>query len=249
MVELDGYIDFDGTLTTSHSHFGLDVMGAKKELSKILKLGYYGLICLYKDKTGLDISSELEEMATVLEGLTFSRTSDLVEKMYVNENICIVRKILKKSNDINLTIITRNDKDFKLSLREHKTNIQNIISRITQTGSDCVFCTSPTHLDYQIDPSYEPYVAEVSSIFPLPNSLFIDLYDKFRTFPLDRLYTFISEGNEVTGEKPGDTDPDHPNQLGNAYIAKVLLQEIFTIYFDPEKYIKSTLKGDKYPQY
>ena len=153
--------------------------------------------------------------------------------------------------DPNLVIIigTRNDKDFKLSLREHKTNIQNIISRITQTGSDCVFCTSPTHLDYQIDPSYEPYVAEVSSIFPLPNSLFIDLYDKFRTLPLDRLYTFISEGNEVTGEKPGDTDPDHPNQLGNAYIAKVLLQEIFTIYFDPEKYIKSTLKGDKYPQY
>ena len=112
MVDLDGYIDFDGTLTTSHSHFGLHVMGAKKELSKILKLGYYGLICLYKDKTGLDISSELEEMATVLEGLTFSRTSDLVEKMYVNENICIVRKILKKNNNINLTIITRNDKDF-----------------------------------------------------------------------------------------------------------------------------------------
>jgi len=45
------------------------------------------------------------------------------------------------------------------------------------------------------------------------------------------------------------TNLQHPNQLGNAYIAKVILKEVFGIEFDPELYWKDTLEGEKYPKY
>lgn len=45
----------------------------------------------------------------------------------------------------------------------------------------------------------------------------------------------------------GDIDPHHPNQLGNAYIAKVILKETFDVDFDPEKYIKEMVAGEKFP--
>ena len=38
MVEIHGYIDFDGTLTTSYSHFKLHLMGAGTDLIKKISL-------------------------------------------------------------------------------------------------------------------------------------------------------------------------------------------------------------------
>ncbi|MEA3449779.1 MAG: hypothetical protein U9Q85_02265 [Patescibacteria group bacterium] len=67
---------------------------------------------------------------------------------------------------------------------------------------------------------------------------------------MKKIFTFVSEnGNADAGIEPGAIDFGHPNQLGNAYIAKIILKEIFDIDFDPELYIKETLEGKKYPSY
>jgi len=47
----------------------------------------------------------------------------------------------------------------------------------------------------------------------------------------------------------GESDLEHPNQLGNAYIAKIILKEVFDIDFDADKYIRETFEGLKYPGY
>ena len=65
----------------------------------------------------------------------------------------------------------------------------------------------------------------------------------------DKFFTFISEENLDEKIKAGEIDPSHPNQLGNAYIAKVLLDKIWGIKFDPEKYIKNVNGGEKLPEY
>jgi len=49
--------------------------------------------------------------------------------------------------------------------------------------------------------------------------------------------------------KEGDPDLTHPNQLGNAYIAKVVLEHGFGVIFDAETYIADTNSGQKYPRY
>ena len=75
------------------------------------------------------------------------------------------------------------------------------------------------------------------------------MFNLYKRFPLEKFFTFISEENPVAGIKEGEIDPDHPNQLGNAYIAKLILEEVFSLDFNPEIYINDTLKGEKYPKY
>ena len=76
------------------------------------------------------------------------------------------------------------------------------------------------------------------------------MFEIYQQFNLDKFFTFISEfGNEDIGIKPGELDFQHPNALGNAYIAKVVLKEVFGIDFDPELYMKTLLNGEKYPKY
>jgi hypothetical protein len=92
-----------------------------------------------------------------------------------------------------------------------------------------------------------PYV-EIQRNFKLNN--FIDLYRESDGFPKERIYTFVSEC-DIPEEhiNKGDLDFWHPNRLGNAYIAKVILKNIWGIEFDPEKYIETTDKGYKLPEY
>src|SRR5260221_375006 len=79
---------------------------------------------------------------------------------------------------------------------------------------------------------------------------FVNLFDASEEFPSDRIYTFKSGENDPKENiKEDDLDYWHPNQLGNAYIAKVILKEVFGIGFDPEKYIKDTLSGEKFLEY
>lgn len=109
--QIHGYIDFDGTLIKSHSHFKLHKIGAGIDPIKLSKLLLYGGICLSKERLGLDNSSELEKLAEVLEGLPFSETDDLVKKMELNRNVLVVRYIFPHIEPINLVVLTKNDED------------------------------------------------------------------------------------------------------------------------------------------
>ena len=75
------------------------------------------------------------------------------------------------------------------------------------------------------------------------------MYDESAGFPNEKIYTFESEENPEENIKKGDLDFFHPNPLGNALIAKIILKQVFGVDFDPEKYIETAAKGYKYPEY
>lgn len=77
----------------------------------------------------------------------------------------------------------------------------------------------------------------------------VDMFSIYKKFPLEKIFTFKSEGNPEEDIKEGDPDLQHPNQLGNAYIAKVVFKEVFGTEFDTELYWQTTLAGEKFPKY
>ena len=85
---------------------------------------------------------------------------------------------------------------------------------------------------------------------PMDRIWFVDMFKEYRGYDLAKLYTLINRyGNEAVDIKPGEADFAHPNQLGNDYVAKIILEQVFGIKFDPEKYIQETLSGEMYPGY
>jgi hypothetical protein len=96
---------------------------------------------------------------------------------------------------------------------------------------------------------YEPYAKAFMEMQDKEGLTKIDMFATYQRFPTEKFFTFVSEENPVEGVKAGEIDLQHPNQLGNAYIAKVVLDEAFGIEFDPDLYIETTLAGAKYPRY
>jgi len=137
-----------------------------------------------------------------------------------------------------------------ISINKHVKNIRKIIKKLTDSGSKVVWCTStPSKEGWEKNAKYLPYAEACMKISPSKNTQLIDMFNIYKKLPLERFFTFRSENNPLAGVKEGEVDPEHPNQLGNAYIAKVILKEVFSLDFDPEKYINDTLKGEKYPGY
>lgn len=164
------------------------------------------------------------------------------------------KDILDKVDDINLvkpdlviSLMGGNDPAFKIPVSETAENIKSIAEKIP---SKLVWCTStPAANGSPKNVEYEPYAKATMSIPQTENFKLLDMFSIYKKFPLEKFFTFKSEENPVEGLKEGDPDLQHPNQLGNAYIAKVILKEVFGIEFDPEKYIEDTLAGEKSPGY
>lgn len=175
-------------------------------------------------------------------GFDGSTTKDILEK---------IPDILLVKPDLLIGLMGGNDPTFAVSVEQSVQNVQQIITVLNQNGTKVAWCTStPAGYGSKKNPEYEPYAkALVSQLQNTNQSQIIDMYTIYQQFPLDKFFTFTSEEIPVEGIKAGDPDVQHPNQLGNAYIAQVILQEVFGIPFDPERYIETTLSGEKYPQY
>jgi len=148
-----------------------------------------------------------------------------------------------------ICMIGKNDSYFDINPSAHKKNIETLIEKITEKIPFFVFCTSTPDNNEKTNKIYEQYTEEDRFLFPQPKTQFIDLFKIYQGFDLDKIFTFISQGNEDVGIKPGEPDFQHPNALGHAYITKVILKEIFGIDFNPELYMKTLLAGEKYPKY
>lgn len=140
-------------------------------------------------------------------------------------------------------MIGGNDPFLNVSVEDHIKNINEI-----KTNLNTEFILSTDNKPWN-DTAVSKYLPYIEADKKLGFEKFIDLFEISDSFPKERVYTFISEENPVENIKAGDLDYWHPNQLGNAYIAKVILKEIFNIDFDPELYIKETLEGQKNPGY
>lgn len=166
-------------------------------------------------------------------GYDGATTKDILDK--VNE-VKTVRP------DLVILMIGDNDSLFGISIDEHIKNIRDF----EKNFDNIVTSTDNCPYNSQAEKKYFPFVeADIRAKF----NNFVDLFRISKEFPSDRIYTFKSEENREANIKEGDPDFWHPNQLGNAYIAKVVLKEVFGIEFDPELYMKTTLSGEKYPKY
>lgn len=165
-------------------------------------------------------------------------TKDILDRV---ENIKLVKP------DLVIGLMGGNDPAFKLTISEHVDNIKSIIQKLE---TRVVWCTStPAGSSSLKNSEYEPYAIACMQIPKNKNLQLVDIFNIYKKFPLDKIFTFLSEENPVEHIKEGEPDLQHPNQLGNTYIAKVILKEVFGIEFDPELYWKDTLAGEKYPKY
>ena len=164
--------------------------------------------------------------------------------------------VLKRVDEINVVnpnmvigLMGGNDPTFGIKPNQTKENLENIFDEI-DSKTQIVWCNSTSALKgNKKNTEYEPYANVLYGLKDRDNLQKIDMFKIYKEFPTEKFFTFISEENVDEGIKAGEIDPQHPNQLGNAYIAKVILDKIWGIKFDPEKYIKSTNSGDKLPGY
>lgn len=168
-------------------------------------------------------------------------TKDILEKI---DDILLVKP------DLTIGLMGGNDPALNISVLNHVSNVEKIASKLIAAGSKVVWCNStPAGQGSKKNSEYKPYAEAVMKIPVNDNLQIIDMFNLYQNFPLERIFTFKSEENSIEGIKEGEPDLQHPNQLGNAYIAKVILKEVFGMDIDPEKYIKETLAGEKYPSF
>lgn len=167
------------------------------------------------------------------------------------------KDILDKIDDILLVkpklvicLMGGNDPVLGVSVEESVENITEVCELVTKVGSQLVWCSStPAGKGSKKNLEYEPY-AEAFMQTPIKENFFkVDMFNIYQKYPVEKFFTFVSEENPVEGIKAGDLDLQHPNQLGNSYIAKIILKEVFGINFDAEMYIKETFEGRKHPSY
>lgn len=137
-----------------------------------------------------------------------------------------------------------------VSAEESVANIKKISEMVTNKNSKLIWASStPAGKGSKKNLEYQPYSETFLKIPDSESFRKIDLFNLYQKFPTEKFFTFISEENPFEGIKDGEVDLQHPNQLGNAYLAKAILKEGFGIEFDPEKYMSETLAGKKYPGY
>lgn len=170
-------------------------------------------------------------------GYDGATTKDILERVdYV--------KMVKP--DLVIGFLGGNDPLFGISVTDHIQNIKNIIKNLE---TKVVWLSSIPDLDSPRRNRYEPYAKASMGIPTNKNLQLVDMFSIYQKFPFEKFFTFKSEENLEEHIREGDIDPIHPNQLGNAYIAKVILKEVFGIEFDPELYWKTNLAGEKFPKY
>jgi lysophospholipase L1-like esterase len=148
--------------------------------------------------------------------------------------------------DLVISVMGSNDHRKNIDVSLHIENIKKIIDKL---DTNVVWCTSIPANDSNENQKYEPYAKATMQIAQNERLQFIDMFPMYKKFPIEKFFTFKLEEIPSDGVKKGDPDILHPNQLGNAYLAKIILKEVFLIEFDPETYIKDTLGGEKYPSY
>lgn len=169
-------------------------------------------------------------------------TSDDIIKLLDNE-------VLDYKPDLVISVWGTNDMEMGFGNQKHRANVGQILAKLSSTVPATVFCSSPGGGNIEWSNRYREYVDVIRDLFTYQNIQFLDLQKEFQAVPhLERFYTFkrpdLSEPWVVDG-----IDQSHPNSLGNAYIAQILLKEIWGIEFNPVSYIAGIESGEMYPQY
>lgn len=168
-------------------------------------------------------------------GFDGSTTRDILEK---------TDEILEIKPDLIISLMGGNDPTLGIKPEESKNNINNIMEKFK--GIEVFWMTSIKEMREDRNTEYENYNKVTLAIETGTDQKIYDAFSEYGKYDLDKIYTLKTGEYRDIGR---ETDPGHPNQLGNAYIAKMVLREVFGINFDPEKFMETTLSGEKYPKY
>lgn len=174
-------------------------------------------------------------------GYQGATTSDLLKK--VEEMVFLYRP------DLVICLAGKNDMYLGVDVDQHRKNVEALVQKISSKIPNFIYCTSPTSLNTMRNQEFIKYAQEDVLAVSHSGVIFINLFESYKKFDLSKFFTFISGGNDECGIKPGEIDFVHPNMLGQAYIAKVILEEGLGVSFNPELYIENNMKGEMFPRY
>ena len=173
-------------------------------------------------------------------GYDGSTTIDILER---------VETIMYNKPYIAIYLENTNEIHYDFTPLQHKKNVEKLINKLFKSCKYVITANSICGNKISYNKKLSKYSDIVKKIKFNNKTVFINTFEEYAKFDLKKFFTFKSTGNPALGLKPGDIDFVHPNQLGNAYIAKIILEKGFDIEFNPEKYIAETLKGEMYPGY
>jgi hypothetical protein len=173
-------------------------------------------------------------------GFDGSTTTDILDR---------INTILDLNPYMAICLENTNEIHYDFTPLKHKKNVETLLGKLSEVCSYILYASSICGNNKRYNDSLSKYPEIIKTIKFDRKTIFINAFDEYAKYNLSKFFTFKSMGNDALGLKSGDIDFVHPNQLGNAYIAKIILKKGFGIEFNPEKYVSSTLNGDMYPSY
>lgn len=174
-------------------------------------------------------------------GLNGGTTEDLLR--FLNN------EVLGYSPDLVICMGTDNDAMYDILLEKQVENIASIRKVLSEKVEHFVYCPDIASGNEKKNADYQKFVDAVMEVKPKSNEIVINVFEEFKKFDLSKFFTFLLSPEEREDKNVEEVDLVHPNVLGNAYLAKIMLEKVFAISFDPEKYVRDVAKGVKYPKY
>ncbi|HOU75897.1 MAG TPA: hypothetical protein PK957_02140 [Candidatus Dojkabacteria bacterium] len=147
---------------------------------------------------------------------------------------------------------TCNDYELGIDVKEHTSNLDKMFKRLEKSCDLFIYSPDIYSADRIQNERYIPYLESALGIPLIREQKNINGYKIYSQYDWKRFYTLEKAPNELSEEelktfnetKMQAIDKIHPNALGNVYIAKMFLEELYGIEVDPERYLAS-LRGDK----
>jgi len=157
--------------------------------------------------------------------------------------------ILDYNPHLAIAMVGKNDPYLGISSKSFSRNIEKVLSRMKTKNIDIVICSPNASLRTSFNEKIEPYLKEIKYVSNKLRILYVDIFKEFQAFNLKQLFTVISPGNKELGIGRWETDPIHPNTLGHARIAQVILEKVFKIKFNIKKFFKDLEKMNAFYRY
>jgi len=162
--------------------------------------------------------------------------------------------VIKEKPDLVFLSVAKNDAYFNVDTKETEINAKKIIDILLKNKIFTIFTTNVPSVDKKINAKIMPFVEADRKAAQFygqeANFKFVDFFNLIPEQIAEKIYTFISDGNEFVGLKSGDIDTIHFNRYGNALVAGIVLKECFGINFDADKFM-ADLKDESrmYPRF
>jgi hypothetical protein len=151
-----------------------------------------------------------------------------------------------RSIDLLIVVGTCNDAAYNVPVDETLTNIDSLFLYCKNTLhiKDVIYATPSYSTHSEQEQKYIPYIKAIREKYSI-SDFFLDLWKEMELLPEDEITSFYGMKNIDES-----LDFEHPNVLGNAYIAGILLHKLFGISFDYKKYCWAAVSMEyKFPSY